>query len=662
MSLLNACRLCKNICDDSIRLCDENGKFSEAYLTTIKFFPPSFLEIENGEPDPFAVLCEECWHHIFTFNDFQTNVILSKEKYLKNLELEHTISHNKLPPDPNIDTAVKPADSSHLDYKSWDIINVNPTPSVYANSDTISIAGTLKDTSDEEMEDDIIEESKYEIQSSIPYHFIEKTQISNDPQAENLPTTTELSSLNDFGKRKRTAREMDVLIQQWIPTLDCYLCRITFTSFSDLSEHFAVNHADKKLYVKCCGRKFEFRCRLASHVHAHLNRDLFHCPRCKQCFALKSRWQNHITYSECGKGTANETNTMELNETSVDDVSSDIFTKSLSPNIVGPNDGDNDGANTICYVSPSVVASVVNTSEDNHNEDEDKKPQLFDEKPSFATQIPDFSESNAISAETDFTPSLIEDIYMKLKKHRTSSELDEIIRQFKPTLNCILCNIECTTFSILAEHFDTSHPLEKMFVKCCGRRFRYRSQLVDHCQMHQNPQRPQYECDTCHKTFTRKTSLKNHKYYVDCGGAGCSGSSRPKKVETQKRPLKLECRICHRIFHDRPKYEEHVSKHRAEKEHICRYCKKVFAYRSSLVRHITTNFMCHARSGGGRKRKGKKADRTCKICSKVFIHRSRMLRHLKVMHRKEEDVEGDEIKVKIETLNESNEVNICKSE
>ncbi|XP_058980867.1 zinc finger protein 850-like [Musca domestica] len=658
MSLLNACRLCKNICDNSICLFDELGSFTEPYHTTIKFFPPSFLEIEDNEPDPLAVLCEECWHHIFTFNNFQKNVIIAKEQYLQNLAKECTISDKQLVASViSIDDNPEPLNEVEGCNAGAALKDTQIRPSLDARSDTISIAGTLKDSSDEEDQDQQAsrEVPNYDWQNS--FSSWSETELLANVQSRirqtescDIPTTSAHSLEGNRPKKKRAnEKELDDIICQWMPSLECHICKEIFKTFSVLSNHVAQIHPKEKISVECCGRAFHFRCRLAAHCQIHIDPKHYQCEKCGQCFTTENRMMNHMRVVQCDNGRTRRTKLM-LSQQREGNYSQTASSKDGSIIVL-----DEDSSDLQSIKSKEEGGnSVLNTPEN-----EPEKEEIYEE----------FEETKFVmQSSIPIVPEL------GRKNHRTSDELDAIISQWKPILACRICGEKCPTFTLLSHHFSKHHPDTKMFVECCGHRYRFRCQLVDHAHAHLNPEL--FQCFKCNSSFSTKQAQQYHTKYVEClkGNVRKKASTkRYKRGKTKKfadlmithRSLNQSnvhvCRSCKKSFKHRSSLVRHItmsSPCRAQcpsggqthphqeiddaeekdekytnrrggkaKTHICRSCKARFQHRSSLVRHITMNSACQAGNIGLRR-----IDRKCFICSKQFKFRSRMLHHMKVIH------------------------------
>ncbi|XP_063706785.1 zinc finger protein pita-like [Culicoides brevitarsis] len=173
-----------------------------------------------------------------------------------------------------------------------------------------------------------------------------------------------------------------------------------------------------------------------------------------------------------------------------------------------------------------------------------------------------------------------------------------------------------------------------------------------------------YECNQCHKMFSKYTQLKRHISChkvddADNRGFKCSYCSRwcatksslvrHERIHTGEKPFK--CDICERSFVQKEILKRHYLIHTGEKPFSCTHsgCKEQFRQREQLKAHInrahTANpvfelhkcslcpkSFCHA-SGLSRhllSHTGKTFD--CQICLKSYSDRSTLRRHMIAIH------------------------------
>ena len=147
-------------------------------------------------------------------------------------------------------------------------------------------------------------------------------------------------------------------------------------------------------------------------------------------------------------------------------------------------------------------------------------------------------------------------------------ESDEFIAEWKPLLECDLCNETFPVFDVLKSHFKEKHNA-RCYIKCCERKFYRRCVLVDHIRLHINPET--HKCDICGKPSSSKYNLKLHKKVVH--------------EETEQ----FQCDICHRSFNQKPNLERHLLTHvTGSKDFICKECGKGYVLEVQLKSHIKT--------------------------------------------------------------------------
>lgn len=172
-------------------------------------------------------------------------------------------------------------------------------------------------------------------------------------------------------------------------------------------------------------------------------------------------------------------------------------------------------------------------------------------------------------------------------------ESDEFIAQWKPLLECDICNETFQAFDLLKGHFKNVHKT-RCYIKCCERKFYRRCVLVDHIRLHINPET--HKCDICGKPSSSKYNLKLHKRVVH--------------EETEP----FECEVCHRSFNQKPNLERHLLTHATgSKDFVCKECGKGYVLECQLKSHIKT---VHS------------DDRVCDQCGKTLHGIGALKKHL----------------------------------
>jgi len=128
---------------------------------------------------------------------------------------------------------------------------------------------------------------------------------------------------------------------------------------------------------------------------------------------------------------------------------------------------------------------------------------------------------------------------------------------------CDICHKMFTRIEILRRHLKT-HMLEKEY-KCtyCGKAFDRRDVLNDHMRNHTG-EKP-FQCTVCQKKFTRGFVLLRHMR-IHTDGA-------------------FKCKFCLKTFDRKDTFRDHVRNHTGEKPFKCRYCNKAFSRSFVLTKH-----------------------------------------------------------------------------
>ncbi|XP_055376225.1 transcription factor grauzone-like [Condylostylus longicornis] len=159
--------------------------------------------------------------------------------------------------------------------------------------------------------------------------------------------------------------------------------------------------------------------------------------------------------------------------------------------------------------------------------------------------------------------------HISINKAEEYEGYDQKISSFM-TLNCVLCSSALPTFGKLKTHFKNDHNTNGYAV-CCSKKFYKKSLLVDHIDVHINPEH--FKCSICSKTFKNKRAYKDH---VD--------------IYHDLAKVKYTCDICTKEFFSNKKLTAHQKTHRPKEEwkFKCNYvdCDKIYPNREKLNSHI----------------------------------------------------------------------------
>lgn len=239
----------------------------------------------------------------------------------------------------------------------------------------------------------------------------------------------------------------------------------------------------------------------------------------------------------------------------------------------------------------------------------------------------------------------------------SADSVTEMLREYG-VLSCKLCPKadQLADFKSMREHNEKTHKLKGVF--CCEISFPSRVRLVDHIQLHLNPDGS--ECVICCKTFKNAATLKRH--YTDqhngmdtkCKSCkfACKGPKALKRHELTHTPLTerpIKCKQCDFTFNFQSQLTTHIAaKHSVGKEsHLCDICEKSFSTKGNLTIHYRSlhedkKDMCK-QCGKYVKRLtkhltvcGQKLDLKCPHCPNLHPNMHALKTHIKRIHEKDE--------------------------
>ncbi|XP_013107155.1 serendipity locus protein delta-like [Stomoxys calcitrans] len=187
------------------------------------------------------------------------------------------------------------------------------------------------------------------------------------------------------------------------------------------------------------------------------------------------------------------------------------------------------------------------------------------------------------------------------ERRKTIPELDSIIAQWRPILECIHCGASCSTFTLLQKHFDANHPGKKCHITCCGCRFRTHYYIEEHMRYHMDPKI--FQCEICGQINMTRLRLKRHKDYwhskdlipdtstndnnkiicPECGKTPKTLGAFKKHMHRHEAKRKIKCEVCDKGFRGRNDLRTHLATH---SENRCPHCSVIFKYISRLTAHL----------------------------------------------------------------------------
>lgn len=191
-------------------------------------------------------------------------------------------------------------------------------------------------------------------------------------------------------------------------------------------------------------------------------------------------------------------------------------------------------------------------------------------------------------------------------QERYTHDTKRIDKFFK--FNCQNCkNMKLETYASFKMHMRQVHNESKPFIKCCKRKMSSRTALIDHMNLHLNPE--ELTCPICSKVLRDSYQYKVH-------------------IERHEDPQEgrhNECQICHkRFFHPsmlRTHYLTHLSKEEKEKisTHLCPHCGKGFPKKAYRDHHVRLQHL-------------RVYEQVCDICAKPFKSKGELRMHKEGVH------------------------------
>ncbi|XP_058121249.1 zinc finger protein 347-like [Anopheles ziemanni] len=229
---------------------------------------------------------------------------------------------------------------------------------------------------------------------------------------------------------------------------------------------------------------------------------------------------------------------------------------------------------------------------------------------------------------------------LKVHGHRKSKKEPRNKQQYVKNPNddenlCVLLQSKANLSAVMS--MDKKRCVEKLFpCDLCSKSFTRKSSLNDH-KMVLHAGIRQYTCHICNRAFGKEDSLKTHLAQhlgknhrcILCGKAFARGSFLRKHLQNHDSPesaRKYECSICLKRFIARSHLSDHERIHTDKRPYKCNVCGDCFRQKQQLKIHSYQHFGKPFR---------------CNECNEGYGSRSRLQAHVEKHYRKANEAEED---------------------
>uniref|UniRef100_A0A1I8QB65 Uncharacterized protein n=1 Tax=Stomoxys calcitrans TaxID=35570 RepID=A0A1I8QB65_STOCA len=307
------CRLCVRSCNNNQHsLYDETGQANANHELVGKYFTNAMLNMEWEKR--LQYICEECWQHIWDFHQFQESIIEAQKVIHWNKEVanevgevvkiksvmntkeeQHELQITKILTTSHEDS-VKPKVFT-FDIKTEEPLDLN------SDQEGMSLQDGQGNLRNEEMSQMIssCKDNSF-LQNENDDESIEDYSSSDDMPLSSLGQSNHYSSDKKVPVTKKSVEEFDELVALWRPSLECEICHLQLSSYSQLKEHFSNNHATEGFYLMCCQLRLETRYDIDRHIRYHNAPQQLRCEACCKAFRSVKHLRIHQRGVHTSKG------------------------------------------------------------------------------------------------------------------------------------------------------------------------------------------------------------------------------------------------------------------------------------------------------------------------------------------------------------------------
>ncbi|XP_061396954.1 zinc finger protein 845-like [Musca vetustissima] len=378
-------------------------------------------------------------------------------------------------------------------------------------------------------------------------------RMHNINDLENLSFSDVGPAMDTFGYCE-TIEDNDQFIAQYLPNIECVVCKDTFATFTLLVEHFRQQHSNEECHILCCGFKLNQQSTVVQHLKAHTHPRKYKCELCNACFTMQHTLDYHMRMEH--QNTQNGggiiySDAIAIEDNSLAEINMDKFTIQESDDFIAQwlpslecelcrepfttftllhnhfrDAHPSEKLSIRCCDKAFFTRSKIQRHLCVHLQNKAFKCQLcgkrYSKKATIQTHMLKQHYGNIPKANTNHNATTTSQENNTPNKRKSIKELDEIIARWRPTLECLECREECSSFSLLQTHFRQQHPAQVCYILCCDCKFVGRHDIEEHIRYHNDPD--VFKCPHCDRRFARKRDSMRHM--KTCAG---SGSLQPKQ-------------------------------------------------------------------------------------------------------------------------------------
>uniref|UniRef100_A0A1I8Q0M2 C2H2-type domain-containing protein n=1 Tax=Stomoxys calcitrans TaxID=35570 RepID=A0A1I8Q0M2_STOCA len=381
--------------------------------------------------------------------------------------------------------------------------------------------------------------------------------------------------------------EIDDFIALHWSTLSCGLCSKAVENFTQLQEHFLLDHAESQAFIECCERQLKTRFAIEEHIMLHLEAHAFKCDLCGESCASRIALYQHnqsqhpfpasgvftqpVKNADPGKGVKKRLRLCMLRANRQNEKKADRLIAQWRSQLECD----------ICGETCPTFTLLQNHFRQRHPQEECyvKCCQERLEHSQLLVHI----RQHMPQSSTKLNP----------KKRRKRKELDAFIAQYERELVCVICTQTCGSFTILQNHFRRNHPDSEFFISCCGRKFKGRFHIVEHIRHHVDPNA--FKCKVCGFKYTSWASFHNHMARVHSSKGNKSTAMDLKSAAELDSVVslwlpQLQCEVCNESYQQFSLLYEHFRLQHPTQQCRIACCDRKLETRKEIENHINSHF------------------------------------------------------------------------